>query len=145
MWHCARVEDITMNILVAGSEQVLHAGQFAGKLRSPFIHSGNGMSGEDIAAFSAAVKIRALRAYRQAAAARTRSSIAGLQPGQFRNKPGAAQIRRLTEDGAVQQSEQWLIDYWAGKTIAGLVLMPATRHNFIHLNKAMRIKLKLQK
>lgn len=31
------------------------------------------------------------------------------------------------------------------KTIDGLVLMPATRHNFLHLNKCARIKDKLQK
>ena len=37
------------------------------------------------------------------------------------------------------------MDYWGGKTFAGQLLMPATRHNFVHLNKAMRVKQKLQK
>ncbi|OKP73818.1 hypothetical protein A3842_20970 [Paenibacillus sp. P3E] len=145
IWHCARIEDITMNILIADSEQILHSGHFADKLQTPFIHSGNGMSEEEIAEFSETVHIEALLAYRQAVAARTRSIIAALQPGQFRAKPGPAQISRISGEGAVKESEQWLIDYWGSKTIAGLVLMPATRHNFVHLNKAMRIKLKLQK
>ncbi|MGN7764554.1 DinB family protein [Paenibacillus sp. 22594] len=145
IWHSARIEDITMNILIAGGEQVLHSGHFADKLKTPFIHSGNGMSEEDIAEFSETVHIEALLAYRQAVAARTRSIIAALQPGQFRSKPSPAQISRISGEGAVKESEQWLIDYWGSKTIAGLVLMPATRHNFVHLNKAMRIKLKLQK
>ncbi len=145
IWHSARIEDITMNILTANGEQILHSAHFAHKLNIPFIHSGNGMSAEEIADFSKAIDIEALMVYRQAVAARTRSIIAALQPGQFRSKPGPAQISRISGEGAVKESEQWLIDYWGSKTVAGLVLMPATRHNFVHLNKAMRVKLKLQK
>ncbi|MNO37174.1 hypothetical protein D3C76_272550 [compost metagenome] len=145
IWHSARIEDITMNILTADGDQILHSEHYADKLQTPCIHSGNGMSGQEIAEFSAAVDIEALLEYRQAVAAGTRSIIAGLQPGQFREKPGPGQISRISEEGAVKESEQWLIDYWGSKTIAGLVLMPATRHNFVHLNKAMRVKLKLQK
>ncbi|KWX83864.1 hypothetical protein AMQ83_30260 [Paenibacillus riograndensis] len=145
IWHSARIEDITMNILTADRDQILHSGHYAEKLHTPFIHSGNGMSGQEIAEFSAAGDLEALLEYRQAVAAGTRSIIAGLQPGQFRNKPRSTQISRISAEGAVKETEQWLIDYWGGKTIAGLVLMPATRHNFVHLNKAMRVKLKLQK
>jgi hypothetical protein len=36
-----------------------------------------------------------------------------------------------------------LSDYWSKKTIAGLLLMPPTRHNFVHLNEAARIRQKL--
>jgi len=35
-----------------------------------------------------------------------------------------------------------VIDYWSGLTLAGLLLMPPTRHNFIHLNEALRLKQK---
>lgn len=68
-----------------------------------------------------------------------------MQPGQFGRKATPAQISRLLEEKAVLETEQWLLDYWSGKTLAGLVLMPATRHNFVHLNKAIRVKQKLQK
>jgi hypothetical protein len=37
------------------------------------------------------------------------------------------------------------VDYWSKKTIAGLLLMPPTRHCILHLNEAMRIKEKLRK
>ncbi|MNO08203.1 hypothetical protein D3C81_2307380 [compost metagenome] len=56
-----------------------------------------------------------------------------------------ARLQKLMEQGAVKQEESWLTDYWGKKTIAGLVLMPATRHNFVHLNKSIRIKQKYQK
>lgn len=145
LWHSARIEDITMNLLVADSEQVLHSGQYALRLGIPYVHSGNGMSEPDIAALSRAINPEALAAYRRAVAERTRTIISALEPGQFTAKATAAQFSRVREQQAVLDTEQWLFDYWAGKTTAGLLLMPATRHPFVHLNKAMRVKEKLQK
>jgi hypothetical protein len=36
-----------------------------------------------------------------------------------------------------------VLEYWGGLTYAGLLLMPPTRHNFIHLNEALRVKKKV--
>ena len=43
-------------------------------------------------------------------------------------------------EGAVVEEARDLIDYWGKRTIAGLLLMPATRHNLVHLNEALRLK-----
>ncbi|WP_339222084.1 DinB family protein [Paenibacillus sp. FSL H8-0332] len=145
LWHSARIEDITMNILGADREQVLHTESFADRLQIPFPHSGNGMREQDVAALSREVNLEALAEYRRAVARRTRSILSALKPGQLGMKATPAQFERVREEKAVLDSEQWLMDYWGGKTFAGQVLMPATRHNFVHLNKAMRVKQKLQK
>ncbi|MEK3796210.1 DinB family protein [Paenibacillus sp. FSL R7-0204] len=145
LWHSARIEDITMNILGADREQVLHTERFADRLQTPFLHSGNGMSERDVAALSREVNLGALAEYRRAVACRTRSILSSLEPGQLGMKATPAQFERVREEKAVLDSEQWLMDYWSGKTFAGQVLMPATRHNFVHLNKAMQVKQKLQK
>jgi hypothetical protein len=34
-------------------------------------------------------------------------------------------------------------EYWGGLTLAGLLLMPPTRHNLIHLNECVKIKKKV--
>lgn len=145
IWHSARIEDITMNILIANHEQILHSDSYKERMGIRFIHSGNGMSEDEIAELSSAIHIEALLAYRLAVGRRTRDIISSLMPEQFKAKIQPEQIKRLSEEEAVMESENWLIEYWGNKKIAGLVLMPATRHNFIHLNKSMRIKLKLQK
>ncbi|MFD2874907.1 DinB family protein [Paenibacillus rhizoplanae] len=145
LWHSARIEDITMNILGADREQVLHTESFADRLQIPFPHSGNGMSEQDIAALSAEIDLGALAAYRCAVAGRTRCILSALQPGQFTARATPTQFRRVREEQAVLETEQWLFDYWSGKTFAGHVLMPVTRHNFVHLTKAMRVKQKLQR
>ena len=36
------------------------------------------------------------------------------------------------------------VDYWSKRNTAGLLLMPATRHNLIHLNEALQIKRRCQ-
>ncbi|MNI83213.1 hypothetical protein D3C76_638340 [compost metagenome] len=68
--------------------------------------------------------------------------ISSLQPGQFKQPVNPARLQKLEDQEAVKRGESWLTEYWGKKTIAGLVLMPATRHNFVHLNKAIRIKQK---
>lgn len=145
IWHIARIEDITMNILVNESGQVLHDGNWLHKMKVKASHSGNGMEEQEVAELSSCIDIEALLSYRIAVGRRTREIIRSLQPGQFKQKVESVQLNKIMEQGAVKESEKWLIEYWGNKNIAGLVLMPATRHNFVHLNKSIRIKNKIQK
>ncbi|MDT3424898.1 hypothetical protein J2Z22_000411 [Paenibacillus forsythiae] len=145
LWHSARVEDITMNLLVAGTRQVQDTDGMARRLNIRFLHSGNEMTDAEMAELSAEIGIEGLLAYRQAVGRRTREIIASLEAGQFRQKVDAERIKAVREQGAVTEKAGWLTDYWSGKTISGLMLMPATRHHFVHLNKAMRIKSRLQR
>ncbi len=44
------------------------------------------------------------------------------------------------QEGAVTPEAREIADYWSRKTIAGLLLMPPTRHCILHLNEGMRIR-----
>jgi hypothetical protein len=143
--HIARVEELTMNILVADSQQVLHSGNWLEKMNIRFPHSGNSMRDDDIAELSSVIHIDSLLEYRIAVGKQTRLIISSLQPGEFGRKVQDSRIKRLFDEHAVLQEASGIADYWKKKTIAGLVLMPATRHNFLHLNKCARIKDKLHK
>lgn len=145
MWHTARCEDITMNLLVAGSMQVLHSGGWLEKMNISTRDTGNAMSTAEIAAFSAAVNVQAVRAYRVAVGRRTREIAGQIPAGTLKQKMDPARVQRITEEGAVVEQARWLIEYWSGRTVAGLLSMPATRHNFVHLNEAARMKQALMK
>ncbi|MCM3456253.1 DinB family protein [Heyndrickxia oleronia] len=145
LWHIARIEDMTMNILIANDEQVSVKGNWTEKMNIGFCHSGNDMSDEEITELSKSIDFDSLIAYRQAVGRRTRDIISLLDPGQFNEKVNKNRINRLFDENAVTQESAWLADYWSKKTIAGLILMPATRHNYLHLNKCIRIKEKIQK
>ena len=54
-------------------------------------------------------------------------------------------IQNVLDEGAVIPEAMEVICYWGSRTIAGLLLMPATRHNVLHLNEALRIRKMLWK
>lgn len=145
IWHITRIEDMTMNVLVHHDQQVFHTGEWHKRLKVDVAHSGNEMPADEIAYLSANIDIAALLAYRIEVGRKTRETVSSLHPGDFKQKVAAERIQALKEQGAVKEEASWLLDYWGGKTIAGLILMPATRHLFMHLNKSIRIKQKLQK
>jgi len=140
IWHIARIEDITMTMLVAGSPQVIETGGWASKIGGEVYHSGNALDAAGVTRLSSAVNIEALRAYRLAVGRETRQIVSKLQPGDFSKKPNPDRLERIHSKGAVVEEARGIVDYWSKRTIAGLLLMPATRHNLVHLNEALRLK-----
>ena len=100
------------------------------------------MNQEEVARLSAQVDIEALRAYRIAVGRRTREIINQLKPGEGKQKIEPSRLQQLKDAGAVLDEAEWLIRYWGRLNKAGLLLMPPTRHNFVHLNEAIRLKQK---
>jgi hypothetical protein len=143
-WHSARIEDVTMNLLVAGGTQILVEDDWPGKMKTAARDTGNLMDPEGVARLSQAIDIPALRAYRQAVARRTRNLVAALQPDELKRKVDPARLQRIRDEGAVVEAAGDLLDYWGGLKISGLLLMPPTRHQFVHWNEALRIKQKLK-
>lgn len=143
-WHLARIEDVTMNLLVAGSPQLLVKDHWLEPMKMTVSHTGNAMSQEEVARLSAEIDLRALRAYRLAVGRRTREIVKPLQPAALKQKVDPSRLQQVTAEGAVVEAAQEIVDYWGKRTIAGLLLMPPTRHNFLHLNEALRIKQKIR-
>ena len=139
IWHIARIEDTAMNILVAGSSQVFEQERWAERLGIPSRSSGNEMDAKAIAALSKSVKLPNLRAYRTAVGQRTRQIIQGLELDDLKQKVNPERIQLVLQTGAVDETAREITNYWSKRTTAGLLLMPATRHNFVHLNEAARL------
>ncbi len=144
LWHSARIEDVTMNRLVSGSPQLLTRDGWLDKLNVHAVDTGNSMDSSAVAALSAAIDLNALRAYRLAVGRRTREVVQALTPSDLKQKTDPARLQRVLDEGAVVQVAQEIIHYWGGLTVASLLLMPPTRHNFIHLNEALRLKQKIK-
>lgn len=66
LWHLSRIEDVTMNLLVAGGDQIFETGGWMHKTNSPIKHTGNGTGVVMAQVLSAALDIPALRVYRHA-------------------------------------------------------------------------------
>ena len=139
-WHLARIEDVTMNLLVAGSPQLLHRDDWLARIKSTLHHTGNAMDPAAVADLSAEVDLEALRAYRLAVGRRTREIVQQLSPEALKQRVDPSRLQQVLDEGAVVEAARDIVEYWSRRHIAGLLLMPPTRHNFIHLNEAWRLK-----
>lgn len=144
VWHIARIEDITMNVLVADGRQVFLDEDWQAKLNTGYCETGNAMTRDEIEHLSATTNMQALREYRLAVGRRTREIVVGLQPEDLRRKTPRDRLQRLLNEKSVSQRATGLLDYWGGLTVAGLLLMPPTRHNLVHLNEVLALKSKLK-
>ena len=145
LWHLARIEDAAMNVLVADREQVISQPDWARRLHSPIMDTANRISPEEIKVLSAEVGFEALRVYRSAVGQRTREVVFQLGAVDIQRKTPPQRLQRLLDEGAVLPKAQGVLDYWGGLTVAGLLLMPPTRHCLVHLNEALKLKHKAQK
>lgn len=131
-----------MNLLVAGSPQVLKTSSWLEKLKIEVEDTGNAMTDQEVERLSKSIDIKALREYRMAVGQRTREIVEQLSLEDMKSKVERERLQRVKDEGAVVPAASGLIDYWGRRNVAGLLLMPATRHNFIHLNEAYRLKLR---
>ena len=145
IWHIARIEDMTMNVLMAGKPQIFFQDEWLQKLKITEKHSGNVvMDKADVIAFSKAIDIEALKTYRLSVGRATREAVKNLTPDAIMQKVSPARLQRLLDDGSVPPEAMGLIEYWGNLTIAGLLLMPPTRHCLVHLNEALKVKKRCQ-
>jgi len=144
IWHMARIEDVTMNVLVAGQPQVLDESTWLSHLHLKRRDVGTSMNETEVADFSDQVDLLALRRYRVTVGRSTREIVTALQPAEVRARIDPTNVSRLLAEGALAEAAYGLAQAWAGWRKAGLLAMPATRHNFTHLNEARRIRQRLR-
>ena len=144
VWHIARIEDAAMNLLVAGQPQVFERGGWQSRIGAIPRSSGNELDPAAIQALSEGLDINELQGYRTAVGRQTRQILQGLKLEDLKQKVAPERIEQVLQTGAIDHEAREITDYWSKRTIAGLVLMPATRHNFVHLNEAAAQRKRLQ-
>jgi len=145
LWHITRIEDVTMNLLLADSRQVLHRGKWMSRLGAASENVGNEMSAGECAKLNATMSLKALFAYRLAVGKRTCEIVQQLKPAELWEPPKSERLKRIVDEGAVGQKALWLLEYWGGHPAYNLLLMPATRHCLVHLNEIGRMLPKLKR
>ena len=146
IWHISRIEDLTSNILIANSEQILND-VWVKRLNISIRDTGNAMSKEEIVAFSSIVNLDELKQYRNSVGIRTIEIIKNINREDLKRKFTQLQLNRiLTEGGLIEHPQSiWLLDFWGKKSVAGIILMPITRHQIVHLNDCNKLKRKSNK
>lgn len=145
IWHISRIEDIAAHTLIAGNEQVFLAGDFAERTGSPIITTGNELIKQQIAEFSEKLDLNGLYDYFSVVKQSTDELLKSLSFADMKRKITDTDRERLLALNVVSKDENafWLVDYWCGKDVRGLIQMPLSRHWIMHIEACLRIKNKI--
>ena len=143
VWHIFRIEDIVARSLIQNDEEVFKA--YRDRIGAPIITTGYELIGKQITEFSEKLDLNALYDYSVAVKNSTDELLKQLSYRDLRRKFSEVDKTRLQQLQVVSTDENacWLIDYWCGKDVSGLLRMPFSRHWIMHVEASLRIKNKL--
>lgn len=147
LWHIFRIEDITAHTLINGDEQVFFGNGYQERINSPLITTGNELVKNEICDFSKKLDIDELYEYISEVKKSTESIVRDMTYEMLRNKITSDRREYLQSLNVVSSDESavWLIDYWCGKDIRGLIQMPFSRHWIMHVEACLRIRDRIKK
>ena len=147
LWHIFRIEDIVAHPLINCDEQIFFSGDYQKRINSPIITTGNELVRNDISDFSKELDINELYSYISEVKESTEAILRELPYEMLKQKVPADRREILQSMNVVSSDENavWLIDYWCGKDIRGLIQMPFSRHWIMHIEASLRIRNKIHK
>ena len=139
LWHTARTEDVTVNLVVTNGHQVFDDA-WAKRLAIGRIDIGTGMTDAEVSELSKRLDLAAARAYRNAVGKRTREIVAALRAGAWDEIVAPADAQRARAAGAFGPHAGWVEKFWTGVTKANRLGSTAITHNAMHLGEAVVIR-----
>ena len=131
LWHIARVEDVMVNLVLAGQPQVLDDmwRKRLGVSRPDF---GTGMTSAEVSELTRQIDIGALREYRDAVGRRTREVVGAFKPQDWEGQTTADGIQRAVSEGAFGVRSELLAKAFTGRprpaVLSGVCLLHASGH-----------------
>jgi hypothetical protein len=146
IWHITRIEDMVSNILIANKKEVFNE-EIQHELNVKIKDTGNAMDHDEIDDFNNKINIKALAKYRKSVGKSTHKILSGLKYTDLKIKVKKEQIEKIRENGGVIDKDKaiWLLYFWGNKNIMGLITMPLTKHQIVHINDCFNIKNKYTK
>ena len=131
--------------MISENQQVFFSGNYQQRIHSPIITTGNELVKEQIADFSKQLNMKELYSYIFEVKESTEKIISRLSYDELKKKVSEERKEHLKLLNVVSNDENaiWLIDYWCGKDIRGLIQMPFSRHWIMHIEASLRIKNKI--
>ena len=147
IWHIFRIEDIVAHSLIKGDEQIFFSKDYQKRIGSPIITTGNELVGQQIADFSSMLNLEQLYEYIAEVKESTEKILIDLSYKELKRKFTDMDKNDLRNLNVVSTDENacWLIDYWCGKDIRGLIQMPFSRHWIMHIEASLRIRNKIKR
>ncbi len=145
LWHIFRIEDIVAHSLVADDEQIFFKGDYQKRINSPIITTANELGKDEIEEFSKKLSVEGLYNYIIDVDISTTQILKELTFSDIKEKMTDERRKSLEKLNVVSKDENayWLIDYWCGKDVKGLIQMPFSRHWIMHIEACLKIRDKM--
>ena len=139
MWHIARIEDIMLNTVLSGREQVYDAAwqRRLDIMRPDF---GVGMTSAEVTELSRRIGLGALRDYRDAVGRRTREIVAAFDEKDWEGEIAAAALERAATQGAFGTRTERYVKTFTGRPRAAVLSGVALLHSSGHLGEAATVR-----
>ena len=137
LWHIIRIEDLTANILIREKEAILNE-KLKNEINISITDTGNSLTKEEIKKLAKDINIDKLKYYNDKVSEKIINLIKRLKAEDMKRKINKICLEKIINEGGVSKDNLWLIDYWGKKDIAGLLLMPLSRHIIVHLNQCYK-------
>lgn len=137
LWHIMRIEDLIVNILICEKESILNE-KLKNELNISITDTVNSLTKEEIKKFAKNINIKKLKYYSDKISKNTINLIKRLKAEDIKRKINKINLEKIINGCGVTKDNLWLIDYWGKKDIAGLLLMPLSRHIIVHLNQCYK-------
>jgi len=136
LWHVARAEDIILNPVLTGRDQLFDDAWMKrlGVTRKDF---GVGMKSPEVTDLTRSINLDALREYRDAVGKRTRELIGGFQPQDWEGQVQQSAMERAAAEGAVPPP---MVQAFSGRPRAAVFSGIALFHPAGHFGEATTIR-----
>ncbi len=139
LWHLARHQDVSINAVVRGADQVLAARRSA--LGAEGIDAGAGLAEAEDRVLTRALDPHAVIDYHAAVAAETGRWLEGLDLAELDTVPDAS--ARLADADVLQAEFPWLHRMWEGQPVSFHVMWEVVGHGVTHVGEMVSIRNRL--
>lgn len=137
VWHIARREDVAVNAVLRGAEEVLDCDQWTRRLRVASRHIGTDATTGEVDAISRTIDLEALLAYRAAVGVETRTWAAVLDFAELNKQVTPEAAHRAAAKCDLAEAAGWVESYWGNLEWTGSSFLAwlAVEHSWFHLGE----------
>jgi len=139
LWHISRAEDIFVNMVLAGREQVFEDG-WAKRLGVSRRDFGIGMTSAEVTDLTRTIDVGATREYRDTVGRRTREIVGGFTASDWQGATTTEANERAAAAGAFGTRAEMVVKAFSGRPRTGLLSGIALFHSSGHMGEANTVR-----